>query len=62
VTKYCRDCGVDYEMSFEVCPSCGSILVIKSGTLFQDRYKIVRMLDMTSTSIVYLALDQAMEN
>lgn len=63
MTRFCRNCRLDFDdVNRDACPTCGTQLVVKNKSLFEGRYRVNRMLDMTSLSQVYLASDEEMEN
>ena len=64
MARFCRNCRLDFDgddTATDVCPQCGTPLVFKCKSLFEGRYQIVRLLDMTALSQVYLASDEKME-
>ncbi len=62
MSKFCRHCRLDFEPSMESCPQCGTPLTLKNDSIFQGRYRIVRLLTETSLSQIYMAKDEAMND
>ncbi len=60
--RYCNNCSEEFDGSLETCPVCGSPLLLKNNSLFQERYRVVRCLSATLFSHIYLAQDQNMGN